>query len=100
MKSKKITKRIIEHNYILTSLQQNGGNPMGALELYAFNFVRIKFIKDKLKKKSINSIRNLKILDIGCGGGIYVNPCRLGAKVTGIDENKKAIEAAKEHSKK
>ena len=74
---------------------------MGALELYAFNFVRIKFIKDTLKKKSINSIRNLKILDIGCGGGILCEPlARLGAKVTGIDENKKAIEAAKEHSKK
>ena len=102
MKSKKITKRIIEHNSIFDELATEWWKPDGSFRaLHAFNFVRIKFIKDTLKKKSINSIRNLKILDIGCGGGILCEPlARLGAKVTGIDENKKAIEAAKEHSKK
>ena len=102
MKSKKITKRIIEHNSIFDELATEWWKPDGSFRaLRAFNFVRIKFIKDTLKKKSINSIRNLKILDIGCGGGILCEPlARLGAKVTGIDENKKAIEAAKEHSKK
>ena len=102
MKSKKITKRIIEDNSIFDELATEWWKPDGSFRaLHAFNFVRIKFIKDTLKKKSINSIRNLKILDIGCGGGILCEPlARLGAKVTGIDENKKAIEAAKEHSKK
>ena len=102
MKSKKITKRIIEHNSIFDELATEWWKPDGSFRaLHAFNFVRIKFIKDTLKKRSINSIRNLKILDIGCGGGILCEPlARLGAKVTGIDENKKAIEAAKEHSKK
>lgn len=102
MKSKKITKRIIEDNSIFDELATEWWKPDGSFRaLHAFNFVRIKFINDTLKKKSINSIRNLKILDIGCGGGILCEPlARLGAKVTGIDENKKAIEAAKEHSKK
>ena len=102
MKSKKITKRIIEDNSIFDELATEWWKPDGSFRaLHSFNFVRIKFIKDTLKKKSINSIRNLKILDIGCGGGILCEPlARLGAKVTGIDENKKAIEAAKEHSKK
>ena len=102
MKSKKITKRIIEDNSIFDELATEWWKPDGSFRaLHAFNFVRIKFIKDTLKKRSINSIRNLKILDIGCGGGILCEPlARLGAKVTGIDENKKAIEAAKKHSKK
>ena len=102
MKSKKITKRIIEDNSIFDELAKEWWKPDGSFRaLHAFNFVRIKFIKDTLKKRSINSIRNLKILDIGCGGGILCEPlARLGAKVTGIDENKKAIEAAKKHSKK
>ena len=102
MKSKKITKRIIEDNSIFDELATEWWKPDGSFRaLHAFNFVRIKFIKDALKKRSINSIKNLKILDIGCGGGILCEPlARLGAKVTGIDENKKAIEAAKKHSKK
>ena len=34
------------------------------------------------------SIKNPKNLDIGCGGGILCEPlARLGAEVTGIDEN-------------
>ena len=88
MKSKKITKRIIEDNSIFDELATEWWKPDGSFRaLHAFNFVRIKFIKDTLKKRSINSIRNLKILDIGCGGGILCEPlARLGAKVTGIDD--------------
>ena len=101
MKSKKITKRTIENNSIFDELATEWWEPNGSFKaLHAFNFIRIKFIKDTLKKKSISSINNLKILDIGCGGGILCEPlARLGAKVTGIDENKKAIEVAKKHSK-
>jgi len=42
----------------------------------------------------------LRILDVGCGGGILCEPLsRLGAEVTGIDTNEKAINAAKEHAR-
>ena len=69
--------------------------------LHAFNFVRIKFIKDVLGKKKSDNLKNLKILDIGCGGGILSEPlARLGAKVTGIDENGNAIKTAIDHARK
>jgi len=43
----------------------------------------------------------LKILDIGCGGGLISEPMsRLGAKVTGIDASDKNIKVAKLHAKK
>ena len=43
----------------------------------------------------------MKILDIGCGGGLISEPmARLGGSVTGIDASKKNIEVAKIHSKK
>lgn len=41
----------------------------------------------------------LRILDIGCGGGILAEPmARLGGDVTGIDASAAAIDAAKAHA--
>ena len=49
---------------------------------------------------SQNQLKKLKILDIGCGGGLLCEPLsRLGAKITGIDASKNNIEVAKLHSK-
>ena len=43
--------------------------------------------------------QNLKILDIGCGGGILCEPLsRLGGQVTGIDVSENAILSAKTHA--
>ena len=75
--------------------------------LHAFNPVRIRYIIDKcksnfkLKKKGENPLSGLKVLDIGCGGGLVCEPLkRLGADVTGIDASSKNIEIAKIHAKK
>ena len=75
--------------------------------LHAFNPVRIKYIIDKckyhfkLKKKDEKPLSTLKVLDIGCGGGLVCEPLsRLGADVTGIDASFKNIEVAKIHAKK
>ena len=75
--------------------------------LHAFNPVRIKYIIDKckshfkLEKKDEKTLSVLKILDIGCGGGLVCEPLsRLGANVTGIDASYKNIEVAKIHAKK
>ena len=47
-----------------------------------------------------NSIKNLRILDIGCGGGLLCEPLsRLGARVVGIDASEKNIKIAKTHAK-
>ncbi len=75
--------------------------------LHAFNPIRIKYIIDKcnshfgLEEKKDKSLSNLKILDIGCGGGLVCEPLsRLGANVTGIDASQRNIEVAKIHAKK
>ena len=73
--------------------------------LHMFNPIRIEYILEKhqitLKKKRKLTIKGLKFLDIGCGGGLMSEPmCRLGADVTGIDASLKNIKIARTHSKK
>ncbi len=74
--------------------------------LHKFNPTRIKYIKEniinnfKLKNK-FKPLSGVKILDIGCGGGLLSEPMsRMGANVTGIDASDKNIKIAKLHSKK
>ena len=81
-------------------------NPKGKFKpLHNFNPIRIKYIKDNIIKDfnlriSNKPLKNLNILDIGCGGGLLSEPmCRLGANVVGIDASKKNIEVAKFHAK-
>ena len=101
MKSKKIAKTMNQEENIFEKLSNDWWKSDGSFSaLHAFNFVRIKYIKDVLGKKNSDNLKNLKILDIGCGGGILSEPlARLGAKVTGIDENGSAIKAAINHAK-
>ena len=74
--------------------------------LHMFNPIRIEYITQMIRKhfkisdKKINPFKELKILDIGCGGGLISEPmARLGANVTGIDASEKNIKIAKIHSK-
>jgi 2-polyprenyl-6-hydroxyphenyl methylase/3-demethylubiquinone-9 3-methyltransferase len=74
--------------------------------LHKFNPIRIKYIKDniiqnfKLSTKD-KPLKNIDILDIGCGGGLLSEPMfRLGANVVGIDASEKNINVAKIHAKK
>ena len=82
-------------------------NPNGKFKpLHKFNPIRIRYIKDNIIKNfklssSNKPLKKIKILDIGCGGGLLSEPmCRLGADVLGIDASKKNIEIAKIHAKK
>ncbi len=75
--------------------------------LHMFNPIRIEYISEKIKqyfnldKNKTNFLEGLKILDIGCGGGLISEPlARLGGKVTGIDASEKNIKIAKIHAKK
>ena len=101
MKSKKITKTVKQEENILINYQMNGKTDGSFSALHAYNFVRIKYIKEVLKKNEKKNLCNLKILYIGCGGGILTEPlARLGARVTGVDENENAIRVAIDHAKK
>ena len=74
--------------------------------LHKFNPIRIKYIKENIItnfniKHSDKPLKNINILDIGCGGGLLSEPmCRLGANVVGIDASEKNINVAKFHAKK
>ena len=99
-----INKKEIEK---FSQIAEEWWDPNGKFKpLHNFNPIRIKYIKDNIVKdssiKSLNKpFKNIKILDIGCGGGLLSEPmCRLGASVVGIDASKKNIEVAKFHAKK
>lgn len=73
--------------------------------LHAFTPVRIDYILQSIgrffpmKTGAKPSLAGLKILDIGCGGGLLAEPmARLGAHVTGIDASQGAIAAASAHA--
>ena len=75
--------------------------------LHMFNPIRIEYILEivlkyfKIDKNKKTPLKNLKILDIGCGGGLISEPMtRLGAAVTGIDASDRNINTAKVHAKK
>ena len=73
--------------------------------LHRFNPVRLAFVKSAACRrfdrddKRLDALAELRILDIGCGGGILCEPlARLGAAVTGVDPAVGNIEAAKLHA--
>jgi 2-polyprenyl-6-hydroxyphenyl methylase / 3-demethylubiquinone-9 3-methyltransferase len=73
--------------------------------LHKFNPVRLGFIKAaacrqfERDEKALDALAGLRILDIGCGGGILSEPlARLGAKVVGADPSEANIAAAKMHA--
>ena len=75
--------------------------------LHMFNPIRIEYITQKIKdhfkinNEANNYLKDLNILDIGCGGGLISEPlARLGGNVTGIDASEKNIKIANIHSKK
>ena len=90
-----------------SNIAEEWWDPIGKFKpLHKFNPIRIKYIKDNLikdfdLKNKKNPLSGLKILDIGCGGGLLSEPmARLGAKVIGIDPSIKSIKVAKHHLKK
>ena len=90
-----------------SKLSQDWWSPEGKFKpLHLFNPARIDFIKErlidyfKLSQNNTKPLKELKILDIGCGGGLLCEPLtRLGAKLTGIDASVNNIKVAKLHAK-
>lgn len=68
--------------------------------LHKFNPIRLAYLRRKIEEK-FGKISGVKILDIGCGGGLVAEPlARLGADVTAIDASEKNIQIAKIHAEK
>ena len=104
MKNNTINKKEIEK---FSKIAEEWWDPNGKFKpLHKFNPIRISYIKEsiinsfKLKEKA-KPLEKVKILDIGCGGGLLSEPMRrLGADVVGIDASIKNIKVAKLHAKK
>ncbi len=104
MKTNTINKKEIEK---FSKIAEEWWDPKGKFKpLHNFNPLRISYLKDNIIKtfnirKKNNILSGVKILDIGCGGGLLCEPMsRLGAEVFGMDASEKNIEVAKIHAKK
>jgi 2-polyprenyl-6-hydroxyphenyl methylase / 3-demethylubiquinone-9 3-methyltransferase len=81
-------------------------DPRGKMAmLHRFNPVRLAFIKQaacrhfERNERRLDALAGLRVLDIGCGGGILSEPlARLGAAVVGADPSQTNVEAAKLHA--
>src|SRR5690554_6228660 len=81
-------------------------NPNGKFRpLHKFNPVRLTYIRDQVAARfgrdprAAKPFEGLRILDIGCGGGLLCEPmARLGASVVGADASETNIEVAKLHA--
>lgn len=80
-------------------------DPTGKFKpLHKFNPVRLSYIKQEVCRQfardpnATDAFKGLRILDIGCGGGLLSEPmARLGANVVGADASETNIEIAKLH---
>jgi 2-polyprenyl-6-hydroxyphenyl methylase/3-demethylubiquinone-9 3-methyltransferase len=81
-------------------------DPAGPMAmLHKFNPVRLGYICDQATghfardRKRLDCLAGLRILDIGCGGGVLSEPlARLGASIVGADPAAANIEAARKHA--
>lgn len=81
-------------------------DPQGKFRpLHKFNPVRLGFIRDRIcthfrrDSQSDTPLKGLRLLDIGCGGGLVSEPmARLGASVVGADASERNIGVASLHA--
>jgi 2-polyprenyl-6-hydroxyphenyl methylase/3-demethylubiquinone-9 3-methyltransferase len=73
--------------------------------LHRMNPARISIVRDVLAARFARDVKaeqplaGLRVLDIGCGGGLVAEPLtRLGAQVTGIDASAENIGVARAHA--
>ena len=104
MKTNTINKEEIQK---FSKIASEWWDPAGKYKpLHKFNPARLKYIKEEIVrhfniKFKDKPLKNLNILDIGCGGGLISEPlARLGGKITGMDASQKNINVAKIHADK
>lgn len=87
-----------------TKMAADWWNPNGKFRpLHKFNPTRLKFIRENVIShfnlaNSAAPFAGLRLLDIGCGGGLLAEPmARMGANVTAIDATLPNIKTAQAH---
>lgn len=85
-----------DETYHFESLAKEWWDEKGPFALlHQLNPLRIQYIKDQVG----HSLKGMKVLDIGCGGGLLAEPLtRLGAGVVGLDATSGNIDVAKAHA--
>jgi 2-polyprenyl-6-hydroxyphenyl methylase/3-demethylubiquinone-9 3-methyltransferase len=81
-------------------------DPNGSLRpLHRLNPARLGYLRETMVRhfdrdaRSLRPLAGLRVLDIGCGGGILSEPlARIGAAMTGIDPAEDSIGAARAHA--
>ncbi|VVC43881.1 Ubiquinone biosynthesis O-methyltransferase,S-adenosyl-L-methionine-dependent methyltransferase [Cinara cedri] len=96
----------VEHHSNMKEFWWKSNGPLNAL--HSLNPLRVSFIINglvnmkKIETENIGtrqSLKNIKILDVGCGGGLLTEAlARLDSNVTGIDPSKDLISIAIDHS--
>jgi 2-polyprenyl-6-hydroxyphenyl methylase / 3-demethylubiquinone-9 3-methyltransferase len=89
-----------------SALAADWWNPTGKMAaLHRFNPVRLAYIRDLTCRqfdrnpKHVGCLTGLRLLDIGCGGGLLSEPlARLGASVVGADPSPRNIAVARQHA--
>lgn len=88
------------------ALAESWWDPNGAYKTaLEFNRARVEYFVSQicefynLDVNAISSLSGLRILDVGCGGGLVCEAlAKAGADVTGIDVSEMSIEVAKRHA--
>lgn len=69
--------------------------------LHMINPVRVTYIIEKIKELKKCDLKEISLLDIGCGGGILSESmARVGIKVAGIDVCEESVKVAQSHAEK
>jgi 2-polyprenyl-6-hydroxyphenyl methylase/3-demethylubiquinone-9 3-methyltransferase len=88
------------------AMAESWWSPRGDMRtLHMINPVRLAYIRDvacrhfKRDPKRLDCLKDLRFLDIGCGGGILSEPlARIGGSVVGADPSVPNIEVARRHA--
>nr|WP_136251067.1 bifunctional 2-polyprenyl-6-hydroxyphenol methylase/3-demethylubiquinol 3-O-methyltransferase UbiG [Ningiella ruwaisensis] len=90
------------------ALAESWWDPKGKYKTaLAFNKARTEYFIEQIANyygrnhHSIDCLKDLSILDVGCGGGLVSETlAKAGAKVTGIDASETSIQVARRHAEK
>jgi 2-polyprenyl-6-hydroxyphenyl methylase/3-demethylubiquinone-9 3-methyltransferase len=105
LQAKSIDLQEIAH---FSAMAETWWDPKGPFRpLHLLNPARLDYLVEKIcahhgrQPHDRQPLKGLKLLDIGCGGGLLCEPmARLGAEVTGIDASEKNIRIASLHAEK